>query len=294
MEKLLLRKETIELVKIFLWLVDSLFEETEAKDPREFSNSRVPSFSDWESKYSLEKFELPKLVKLGSFLGIEFSPELYKEIMGEDSGSLSVKDEIYEFAGKLMRHIDKSYTKVITELNKNGDQLPELIEKKIMEFVKENYLDIALEILFFKNMIGSIILYKKPIFLLYSEAKSGNKDSFFKLIGLDKSIITTEWAKERLWRATIESDDGFFKELGKTLRFDPWTKKRKLIKISSVIFLSYPLGFENLTYMEKANFLEAVGFSENEIPGEDTLRQELHRWNFSESWNELFSKISQK
>lgn len=138
------------------------------------------------------------------------------------------------------------------------------------------FIDLYINIRALVISIASKIGYRKPIDILFDEAKNGNDDAFFKLIALDKGIITTEWASLRIRKATLGGEMIFFNKLGVALNKKPFTKKRKL-RLTVFILFFMEFGFKELTYLERVEFLETVGFKAKEIPEQDALRQLIYR-----------------
>ncbi len=164
--------------------------------------------------------------------------------------------------------------------------LRQLLKKQITG-MGEGRLDLYLELRTGIALISSLVFFQKPINLLYAEAKDGNDEAFFNLVSLDKSIMAIEWAVERIQKAAITGDKNFFKKLSQALSKDLRSTKRRQIKLATILFLSWPLGFKDLDYLERVEFLEAAGFAEEEIPTEDTLRQQIRRWRIADLWKEL-------
>lgn len=124
--------------------------------------------------------------------------------------------------------------------------------------------------------IASRLGYRKPIYILYDEAKNGDDDALFKMVTLDKGIITTDWASLRIRKATLGGELRFFNKLGAALNKKPFTKKKQL-RLAAFVLFFWEFGFKELTYLERVEFLEIVGFRVSEIPEQDTLRKLIYR-----------------
>lgn len=112
--------------------------------------------------------------------------------------------------------------------------------------------------------IVSAMVHKKPIRVLYEEAKGGNLDSLYKLIQLDKTIIEHEWFQDLVMRAMIKDDIQFFRKIGNAIKTDPPIGRLKHNKLKMALFLFWPLGLEKITNPELVEFLEQCGFTLHE------------------------------
>ena len=108
---------------------------------------------------------------------------------------------------------------------------------------------------------------------------------------LDKANISTEWAGLRIKKAALENDEKFFRRLSTALCKDPLRTKRRQIRLAAVLFLFWPLCFQELRPSERFDFLEAAGFKAEEIPKEETLNRFLARCKFAEVWKGLSDEL---
>ena len=205
-----------------------------------------------------------------------------------------MEEMIYRIVVDSLPVLCKMSEKMEPFLNQKELSSDDLLPLQAQEFLKDQIVGIEKGQLGFLSelragaaLISSFVFFQKPINLLYAEAKGGNDEAFFNLVSLDKSMMTTDWGVARIRKAEITSDKIFFKKLSKAQTKNLRITKRRQIKLATIIFLFWPLGFKDSTYLERVEFLEAAGFTDDEIPSEDTLRQQINRWRISDLWKEL-------
>lgn len=108
--------------------------------------------------------------------------------------------------------------------------------------------------------VGSAMVHKKPLRLIYKEAKEGDMKSLYKLLQIDKTIIDHEWFKESVFRASIIDDMNFFEKIGNAIKTDLPVKRLKHNRVQLILFLFWKIGLNNLTNSELVELLEECGF----------------------------------
>lgn len=265
-EKLLLKKEVQAVGKIFSAIVEVVLSilnnDSSSNLPEELDLLEIPNWADGYYRprivtpRGMEQEEKPK-IPIEALLKIKMSEETIKRLS-------MISDDMVSAArvGKIgWRDIISGFFDCLEENNIK-------IEKEFLGLI------IFSRILI--NSLASLIIYREPIYLLYDDAKRGEDDAFFKMVALDKAIIATEWGNFRVRRATLEGDWRFFDKLSRALVNKPYCKKKQ-IKLAAIIMFFWDYGFQDLKYLERVEFLESVGFKENEIPEQDALRQLIHR-----------------
>lgn len=169
--------------------------------------------------------------------------------------------------------------------------LEESAGKKLETNLKESDCELLIEIRAIRVSLASLVVYQKPIFFLYREAKGGDDQAFFDLVTLDKAMAATEWAGLRIKEAALANDAEFFRHLSVALRKDPRRTKRRQMRLAAFLFVFWPLGFRELRPAERFAFLEAAGFKDDEIPREETLNKFLARCKFSQVWGGLSDEL---
>lgn len=183
---------------------------------------------------------------------------------------------------EIMQELVKKLGCMSSELQERGISWGELVGslRDCLNFsggtVEKDFLDIYIKVRAIIVSIASRVGYRKSLDMLYAEAMNGDDDAFLKMVTLDKAIITTEWACWRVRKATLNGEVSFFDKLGTALNKKPFTKKKQLRLATFILFFS-EFGFKELNYLERVEFLEAIGFKEKEIPEQDALRQLIYR-----------------
>jgi len=105
----------------------------------------------------------------------------------------------------------------------------------------------------------SFLVHKKSIKTLYAEAKTGNHESLFKLLQLDKTLFDHEWLKELMLKEMIMANTEFFKRIGNAIKSEPPIGKLKQGKIKLVLLAYWGFGLSKLTIPELMQLLEESG-----------------------------------
>lgn len=126
-----------------------------------------------------------------------------------------------------------------------------------------------------------LLAYRKPLMELLAKARQGDDNALFKLVAVNKAILTTDWAVKRLRRAQLEHDRNFFKELAKAIRDTPaaaLTPPQKILAFILILF--WEAGLKFLTRRELFEYFEEVGlYGEDvtDITDEMTLAKFVNR-----------------
>jgi hypothetical protein len=161
------------------------------------------------------------------------------------------------------------------DLIKEVEKLVNIFESGKFEMLESNALKDIINATEFENMfdsemilcvhflvmcVGSAMVHKKPLKLIYKEAKEGDMKSLYKLLQIDKTIIDHEWFKELVLKASIMDDMNFFKTIGNAIKTDLPVKRLKHNRVQLILFLFWKLGLNKLTNPELVKLLEKCGF----------------------------------
>ena len=111
----------------------------------------------------------------------------------------------------------------------------------------------------------SIITYKKPLGVLYSEAKH-NDESLYNAIHLHKTLFDQDWVRKRIRKAFYSGDSAFFKELGRVIRKPPISAKVDRGDLIIILSSLWTLGLYRLEYSELMDLLKTSGVLIQEDP----------------------------
>jgi len=227
------------------------------------------------------------------------------------------KDEkfikIYEQSGSLNWHefYEKSFLEIAPQLNSHLNDL------NVMDQIKENatheeinklfedvknlkddkktanqakfkkmapYKNIPVRILSLANRINLICVLKFGCETrdLIEKARNLDEDAFLKLVKLDSTFLTTDYARKILNRVELRNDTEFKKRLSNALKPNPnfWKidDRRNII----ALWLLSQLGYENRPYSEWSDFLVEHGF-ENYIDPQ-TVAKAVKRHKISKKY----------
>ncbi len=276
MKKTLLKRENKQVGKLFCTFIDvvlSVFDnDNQTNFVEELEISDIPGWEEFYFRPRIPK-QLDELhqenfpIPIDKLLNGNLSEESITEIdqLLEEAAS-------YAKAGKVVRSdLISGMLSVIGEQEVESGKQP---------------LDVLITLHTIINSMASVILYRKPIYLLYDDARNGNDNAFFKMVSLDKSMIATDWANSRVRKATIDGDWVFFDKLSRALIKKPYDKKKR-IKLAAMILFFWDFGFKELDYLECVEYLQAVGFEVEEIPEQDALRKMIYRLQIPDLNNQI-------
>lgn len=146
-------------------------------------------------------------------------------------------------------------------------------EKKTLlrKLNSENILSLSFNLL--NNL--SLIINKKSLKGLYAEAKSGDRESLYELLKIDKTLFDHDWVRELMLEAMITGDDLFFDKVGQAIKSDPPFGKLKRGKLKYVLIFFWKMGLYRLTYPELIKLLEDSGLEVHEDP--ESFRKYIDR-----------------
>lgn len=124
---------------------------------------------------------------------------------------------------------------------------------------EDSILEIIPRRFFFVWNAISILLYRKDLALLYSEAKDGNDKSLYNLLQIDKTLFDHEWVRVRIRKAMYSGDKAFFKSIAKSIRVDPLTSKKTRITDHLVLAGFWDFGLYRLTVPELMELFDESG-----------------------------------
>ncbi|CCQ90696.1 hypothetical protein NITGR_360034 [Nitrospina gracilis 3/211] len=122
-------------------------------------------------------------------------------------------------------------------------------------------------------MIAS--LFGKNPFVLFEEAKNGNRDSILNLIQLDKSFIEAEWSMREIKKAQLAGDQKYFEKISKAFKTDPFKPKKRNLKLTFVLVFGWEMGLDKLSNDEILDFVKDLGVYGGD--DSDSLYKEIQR-----------------
>jgi hypothetical protein len=230
-------------------------------------------------------FELPKNESFSlshdlfkSFENLDFPSwnqfyPIHKDSAESSFPSLSEKeiDEelnlVFDNEEKLIRE-----SRIINEIRKlsTKDQL----EGKNV-FLNQKQADHILTCYAWMNFSMIAGLFGKSPFVLFEEAKSGNRDSILKLIQLDKTFTGADWSMREIKKAHLSGDQEYFNKLAKALAKNPFASKKTNLKLCFVLVFGWEMELGKLSNDEILGFVKELGIYEGDDP--DTLYREIKR-----------------
>jgi hypothetical protein len=93
----------------------------------------------------------------------------------------------------------------------------------------------------------SIMLYHRSLCTLVEEVRTGNDDSLFRAVRVDRSAVACSTFADRIARAELEDDKAFFRRLSSAFK-GPSKKHMEAFKdLRYALFMLRDLGFDQLT-----------------------------------------------
>ena len=119
----------------------------------------------------------------------------------------------------------------------------------------------------FKKPLHELVLDSANYYSSLSEyfSKPANEnESFFKLVKMDNTFLTANWAKRIIQLAEYNSDSEFFINLSNALQTDGFRKDIKPIEYGLAVILLWYLGGKKLTYEKFQYELINLGYNDYE------------------------------
>ncbi len=101
----------------------------------------------------------------------------------------------------------------------------------------------------------SITTYKKPLGVLYAEARN-NDESLCNAIHLDKTLIDKDWVRKRIKKAFYSGESGFLKELGRAIGKAPISVKANYGELIIILVSLWHFGLYRLDNNELMDLLK--------------------------------------
>jgi hypothetical protein len=120
---------------------------------------------------------------------------------------------------------------------------------------------IMLPIIAAMNNTICLLVFEKGILLLLKEAREGNRESFFKLLQVDRSVMGCDWALKMIRKAQLEADETFFNEMAKAIVTSPLENTKIYGKAILILLYFWDMGLKKLSYREMIELLEDCGVS---------------------------------
>lgn len=105
----------------------------------------------------------------------------------------------------------------------------------------------------------SLLVNRKSLKQLFTEAKNGNEESLFRLIKVDKTLLDHGWVRTRIRKAVYSGDWGFFKELSEAINTDPLENRKIHGDIFLVLLQFWKVGLYRLSAKKIRDRFEACG-----------------------------------
>jgi len=132
----------------------------------------------------------------------------------------------------------------------------EQCDLKDLNINKLNFTKTALAYMY--NTISELT-HKKPIKKLLDEAQDGDDKALFKAIQINKMILDLEWVRQRIRKAMLSGDSGFFNKLGNAIKKVPIDHDMEYGELLLVLTFLWPFGLYRLDNKELISLLEAGG-----------------------------------
>lgn len=143
-------------------------------------------------------------------------------------------------------------------------------------FVKKYFrLPVIKDIILSLNDSISILVFGRSLYVLLEEAKDMNKDSFFNLLQIDRSVVECEWAKKMIREAQLTANEVFFQDMAKAITTSPLENDKEYSQAIIVLLLFWRLGLSKLTNDERIELLEGCGIKLQ--PGQESFRRFVNR-----------------
>lgn len=105
--------------------------------------------------------------------------------------------------------------------------------------------------------IVAVLIYKHTVGELVTLAALGDDMSLIRLVELDKTFLTAQFAQKRIRQAQGMEDRDFFKVLSGALLVDAYRENQDEVWLGVACYLLWFLGFERLPKIELYTFLKS-------------------------------------
>lgn len=112
----------------------------------------------------------------------------------------------------------------------------------------------------------ALLVFEKTLTDLIKEARNGDKESFFNLLRIDRTVIECEWAQKMIRKSQLTGDHKFFKQMAKAISKSPIENAKEYTTARIVILLFWGFGLRKLEYPEMIDLIEACGIKLQESP----------------------------
>jgi hypothetical protein len=114
---------------------------------------------------------------------------------------------------------------------------------------------------FLLSLYNSICLLVFNISLpeLLKDARNEDKESFFKILQIDRTAVECEWAKKMIRKAQLTADEEFFRKMGKAITTPPLENRKIYGRILVILLLFWQFGLWRLENEEIIELLEDSG-----------------------------------
>lgn len=234
---LLLIKELRFMVRIFAAGLDACISmiknEGSHKIISDFGITHIPNWEQYYNQLQNSKELSGELSKLPSEVGSKEQSSANKEVINPQ-----FTPEHYEIIRILTEKFDQM--SAAAQAGKIGwDSILEAVLLNIKnqnDGTKGSFLEKFIQVRAFIIAGASMVIFNKPVNVLFNEARDGKDDSFYKLISLDKGLLTSNWGTFRIRKAILDGDWRFFDKLSLALNKKPYSKKKQIRLAAFIIF----------------------------------------------------------
>jgi hypothetical protein len=168
-----------------------------------------------------------------------------------------------------------SYTypqQAFIEISRDGSTLDQWYEFNKDKIEKKHLLWLVIVL---QRNILSIMLFHQSLGALVDQVRKGNRESFFKAVSIDRSILSCPTFADILSHAELTNDKDFFMHLRKALK-GPSNKHMEAIgDLRYAIIMLRELGFDKFTDNQLISFFVDNGLYPKHPSAAKNLRQQI-------------------
>ncbi len=128
----------------------------------------------------------------------------------------------------------------------------EVSDEKVESFKKSEVIN------YFMGIIYSVltsVAYQRTLKNLLIKFREGDDRSLYKAVSIDKTLLFCKDVMERIFKAQVSGDHGFFKELGKAISTDPLNDIKAPGRLFPVLIFFWSFGLYRLSRPELHDLL---------------------------------------
>lgn len=128
----------------------------------------------------------------------------------------------------------------------------EVFDEEVEVFKKSEVINYFVGVIY---TILTSVAYQRTLRNLLIKFREGDDRSLYKAISIDKTLLFCKEVMERIFRAQVSGDHGFFKELGKAISADPFNDIKAPGKLFPVLIFFWSFGLYRLSRPELHDLL---------------------------------------